>query len=75
MRPARIGDGHARWLWIEDHVPHPHATAYDAEAAGERARAVGWPDMESIQASLIAPLAPLEITQTFEQIRLATTTS
>lgn len=65
------GDGGARWLWIENHQPELRTTVYDARAAGERARTVGWPDMESIEAALIDPLPAIEITRTFEQIRIA----
>jgi putative phosphoesterase len=61
------GDGAARWLWIADGTPRAYSTAYDAEAAGRRILEAGWPDERSINASLIEPLAPLEITNFFEE--------
>ncbi len=60
------GDAAAFWLWIEDGEPHARRTAYDALAAGERARAAGWPDMESLEASLISPMEAIEVTRVFE---------
>jgi predicted phosphodiesterase len=68
--PYEGGDGAARWLWVADGVPELRQTSYDASAAGERILAAGWPDQDSIRASLIEPLAPIEITEFFE--RLAT---
>jgi predicted phosphodiesterase len=61
------GDGAARWLWIEDGEPVLHNTEYDSVAAGERILAAGWPDQESITASLIDPTDPAEITELFER--------
>lgn len=69
------GDGRARWLWIENGQPDLRATSFDARTAGERARATGWPDMESIEAALIAPLPAIEITRAFEQIRVTSQTN
>jgi predicted phosphodiesterase len=60
------GDGAARWLWIEDGDPSLRSTAYDSAAAGRRILAAGWPDHESITASLIDPLDAAEITEIFE---------
>jgi predicted phosphodiesterase len=59
------GDGAARWLWVQDGDPQLRSTAYDAAAAGERMLA-SWPDARSIEASLIAPIDPIEITRLFE---------
>jgi predicted phosphodiesterase len=59
------GDGAARWLWVQDGEPQLRSTAYDAAAAGERMLAA-WPDARSIEASLIAPIDPIEITRLFE---------
>ena len=61
------GDGAARWLWVADGVPELRQTAYDARAAGERMRE-RWPDVRSIGAALIEPVAPLEITTIFESL-------
>jgi predicted phosphodiesterase len=61
------GDGAARWMWVEDGVPEPRHTAYDATAAGERMVASGWPGEESIRASLIEPVQPSVVTDLFEQ--------
>ncbi|MFZ0386989.1 MAG: metallophosphoesterase family protein, partial [Solirubrobacteraceae bacterium] len=61
------GDGAARWLWIEDGEPDLRSTGYDGVTAGERILAAGWPDRESITASLIDPADPAEITALFER--------
>lgn len=63
------GDGAARWLWIEDGIPHLSKTVYDANIVGRRALAAGWPDKASIEAALIEPVPALEITHLFEQTR------
>lgn len=63
------GDGAARWLWIEDGVPHLSKTVYDSNTFGRRALAAGWPDKDSIEAALIEPIPALEITQLFERTR------
>jgi len=60
------GDGAARWLWIEAGRPELRRTPYDAAAAGARMLEAGWPDERSIRASLIEPVAPLEVTRVFE---------
>ncbi|HEX5194783.1 MAG TPA: metallophosphoesterase family protein [Solirubrobacteraceae bacterium] len=60
------GDGAARWLWIEDGEPDFRSTAYDSTAAGNRMLATGFPGADSINASLISPVAPAEITELFE---------
>jgi predicted phosphodiesterase len=67
------GDGAARWLWIEGGEPNLMNTTYDAAATGRRARAAGWPDMESLQAALIEPVSAIEVTRLFEDARLAAT--
>jgi putative phosphoesterase len=61
------GDGAARWLWVEDGAPEFRTTEYDNRAAGERILADGWPDADSITASLIEPMAADEITALFER--------
>jgi predicted phosphodiesterase len=61
------GDGAARWLWVRDGVPELRATRYDAVAAGRR-MAERWPDVRSINASLIEPVPASEITAFFEQL-------
>jgi putative phosphoesterase len=61
------GDGDARWLWIEDGVPELRRTAYDHVAAGTRMRATGYPDADSIEASLIEPVEAMVVTRLFEQ--------
>ena len=48
--------------------PEPRRTRYDAAGAGARILAGGWPDAESIGASLIEPLDPETITRMFEEI-------
>jgi predicted phosphodiesterase len=60
------GDGAARWLRVADGVPELCRTPYDAAAAGRRILARGWPDRESITASLIDPMDPDLITREFE---------
>jgi diadenosine tetraphosphatase ApaH/serine/threonine PP2A family protein phosphatase len=59
------GDGAARWLWVQDGEPQLRRTVYDAAAAGARMLAA-WPDARSINASLIDPIDPIEITRLFE---------
>ena len=61
------GDGDARWLWIENGVPELRVTAYDHVAAGTRMLDTGYPDVESIEASLIEPVAAIVVTRLFEQ--------
>jgi len=60
------GDGAARWLWIADGQPELRQTPYDAARAGARILASGWPDAESIDASLVDPVDPIVVTQIFE---------
>jgi putative phosphoesterase len=60
------GDGAARWLWIADGEPQLRATTYDAARAGARMLQAGWPDEESIDAGLIDPIDPMEVTTLFE---------
>jgi predicted phosphodiesterase len=60
------GDGAARWLLVEDGDPTLMQTPYDAAAAGRRMIDAGWPDHESIQAALLAPVDPMVVTQIFE---------
>jgi predicted phosphodiesterase len=62
------GDGAARWLWVADGEPELRKTEYDAAAAGRRMLGEGgWADARSIEAALIEPLDPLEITRFFEE--------
>jgi predicted phosphodiesterase len=61
------GDGAARWLWVADGVPDLRRTEYDAAAAGVRMLEAGWPDEESIRASLIEPVEPGVVADLFEQ--------
>jgi predicted phosphodiesterase len=62
------GDGAARWLWVADGAPELRKTSYDAAAAGRRMVGEGgWEDVQSIEAALIEPLDPLEITRIFEE--------
>jgi predicted phosphodiesterase len=59
--------GDARWLWLEDGVPHLRRTAYDAPAAGRRMLGVGGTELdESIAASLVDPVPASEVTELFE---------
>ncbi len=60
------GDGAARWLWIQDGAPDLRQTQYDARRAGDRILAAGWPDRQSIDASLIEPVDPMFVTRLFE---------
>jgi predicted phosphodiesterase len=60
------GDGAARWLWVADGVPELRRTAYDAAAAGARILASGWPDEETVNAALVDPYDPQEVTQILE---------
>ena len=61
------GDGDARWLWIEHGVPELRRTAYDHVAAGRQMLATGYPDADSIRASLIEPVDAIVVTRLFEQ--------
>jgi putative phosphoesterase len=61
------GDGAARWLWIADGEPELRRTDYDSLAAGRRMLAA-WPDARSLNASLIEPIEPIEITRFFEDL-------
>jgi predicted phosphodiesterase len=61
------GDGAARWLWVADGEPEFRTTEYDAAGAGARILASGWPDARSITASLIEPVAAIEVTRFFEE--------
>lgn len=61
------GDGDARWLWIENGVPELRRTAYDHVAAGRRMLDTCYPDVESIEGSLIDPIEAIVITRLFEQ--------
>jgi predicted phosphodiesterase len=61
------GDGDARWLWIENGVPELQRTAYDHAAAGRRMLATGYPDVESIEGSLVDPVEAIAVTRLFEQ--------
>jgi diadenosine tetraphosphatase ApaH/serine/threonine PP2A family protein phosphatase len=60
------GDGAARWLWVEDGVPDLRHTPYDAQAAGAKILAAGWPDQQSITASMVEPVDPMFVTRLFE---------
>jgi putative phosphoesterase len=60
------GDGAARWLWVTDGVPDLRQTEYDAKAAGTRILDAGWPDQDSINASLVDPIDPMIVTRLFE---------
>lgn len=64
--PYEGDPGDARWLWIEDGVPHLRQTAYDAPGAGRRLLDGGALD-DSVHAALIAPQPAIEITTFFEQ--------
>lgn len=63
--PYEGDPGDARWLWVQDGVPHLRRTAYDAPGAGRRMLDGGELD-ESIHAALIAPVPAIEITTLFE---------
>jgi len=62
------GDAAARWVWVADGIPELRNTAYDAEAAGTRMLAAGWPDERSVRAALVDPVAPNVVTELFEQL-------
>lgn len=68
------GDGAARWALVTDGVPELLSTTYDAEAAGRRMLDAGWPDQRSLDASLIAPVDPIEVTTFFEELAAAQAT-
>jgi predicted phosphodiesterase len=61
------GDGAARWLWVKDGEPELRRTEYDSRAAGRRMLAA-WPDARSLNASLVEPIDPMEITRIFESL-------
>jgi predicted phosphodiesterase len=61
------GDGAARWLWVADGEPALRSTEYDALAAGRRMLGA-WPDARSLNASLVDPVDPMEITGFFENL-------
>src|SRR3954447_26147860 len=61
------GDGAARWVWIADGVPELMQTEYDAAGAGGGMLGA-WPDARSLNASLIEPADPMEITRFFEDL-------
>jgi hypothetical protein len=61
------GDGDARWLWLENGVPELRRTPYDHVAAGRRMLDTGYPDVESIEGSLIEPVEAIIVTRLFEQ--------
>ena len=61
------GDGDARWLWLENGVPELRRTPYDHVAAGRRMLDTGYPDVESIEGSLIEPVDAIVVTRLFEQ--------
>jgi predicted phosphodiesterase len=60
------GDGAARWVWIADGEPELRATGYDSRAAGRRMLGA-WPDARSLNASLVEPGDPMEVTRIFEE--------
>jgi predicted phosphodiesterase len=62
------GDGAARWLWVADSEPELRQTPYDAAGAGARMIDAGWPDEESIVASLVDPVDAIEVTRFFERM-------
>jgi hypothetical protein len=53
---------------VVDGIAELHSTAYDAEAAGIRMLAAGWPDDRSVRGALIDPVAPNVVTELFEQL-------
>jgi predicted phosphodiesterase len=61
------GDGAARWLWVADGEPELRRTEYDSLAAGRRMLGA-WPDARSLNASLVEPVDPMEITRFFEDL-------
>jgi predicted phosphodiesterase len=61
------GDGAARWLWVADGEPELRRTEYDSLAAGRRMLGA-WPDARSLNASLVEPVDPIEITRFFESL-------
>ena len=61
------GDGAARWLWVADGEPTLRRTEYDSLAAGRRMLGA-WPDARSLNASLVDPVDPMEITSFFEDL-------
>jgi len=61
------GDGAARWLWVADGEPELRRTEYDSLAAGRRMLGA-WPDARSLNASLVEPVDPMEVTRFFEDL-------
>jgi predicted phosphodiesterase len=61
------GDGAARRLWVADGEPELRRTEYDSLAAGRRMLGA-WPDARSLNASLVEPVDPMEITRFFEDL-------
>jgi predicted phosphodiesterase len=61
------GDGAARWLWVADGEPELRRTEYDSRATGRR-MLDAWPDARSLNASLVEPIDPMEITRFFEDL-------
>jgi len=61
------GDGAARWLWVAGGVPELRRTQYDSLAAGRRMLGA-WPDARSLNASLVEPVEPMEVTRFFEDL-------
>jgi predicted phosphodiesterase len=62
------GDGAARWAWVVDGTPELRSTPYDAQAAGTRMLAAGWPDERSVRGALVDPVAPSVVTELFERL-------
>jgi predicted phosphodiesterase len=62
------GDGAARWAWVVDGTPELRSTPYDAEAAGTRMLAAGWPDERSVRGALVDPVAPSVVTELFQRL-------
>jgi predicted phosphodiesterase len=62
------GDAAARWVWVIDGSPELRSTTYDAEAAGIRMLAAGWPDERSVRGALVDPVTPNVVTELFEQL-------
>ena len=61
------GDGAARWLWVADGVPGAAQDRVRPRRGRERMRE-RWPDVRSIGAALLEPVAPLEVTKIFESL-------
>ena len=56
----------ACWLEVDAGTPTLRRTSYDSAAAGRRMLDAGWPDPRSIDAALVDPVEPGEITAFFE---------